>query len=89
MIKYSINENIIEKVEDQNIYLLNMDDESDVLYKIEGVAVIFWEGIRQNKLRDSIDTILKNYNTSAMQVESDLELFITELKKLKIVEEQK
>jgi len=88
MKNYKVDENIIEKNEEDIIYLLNMEDTSDVLYKIEGVAKIFWEGVCKNKLDDAVIEICDKYDTIADEVKSDLDSFIGRLVELKIIKEE-
>jgi hypothetical protein len=88
MVNYIVDENIIEKNEEDVLYLLNMDDATNVLYKIEGVAKLFWEGVCKKRLDCVVKEVCGKYDTTTTIVKSDLDSFVDRLIELKIIKEE-
>lgn len=66
--------------EDGTIVVMKMD-ESNLFFKIEGVATEVWKGLNENKnLKQIYADIKSEYDVSDDQLMSDIEAFINDLK---------
>lgn len=66
--------------DDGTIVVMRMD-ESNLFFKIDGVAAEVWKGINANKgLQDIFNEIKSSYDVTDEQLQSDMEKFLSDLK---------
>lgn len=66
--------------DDGTIVVMRMD-ESNLFFKIDGVAAEVWKGINANKgLEDIFNEIKSSYDVTDEQLQSDMENFLSDLK---------
>lgn len=71
--------------QDGSVVLMKMDD-SEVFYKIDGVAAEMWNKIGEDKpLGKILDELLEEYDVSEDQLYQDTEKYLTELTKLEMI----
>jgi hypothetical protein len=88
--KYSINELIVSKTDDQGSSLLVSLDESDSFYRIDGIASEAWNLLVQNpNLEEITKKLTAEYPDHKDQLLVDLEAFFLKLIELKVLIEQK
>lgn len=77
---FSINEDIVSRDnQDGTVVLMKMDD-SEIFYKIEGVAAAVWKEIKAGKEIGNIKSVLLgNFDVKAEQLNSDIDNFVGDL----------
>lgn len=77
---FEVQEDIVSrKNQDGTVVLMKMDD-SEMFYKIDGVAASVWKAIEEKKEVGAIKTeIVGEFNVSPDQVNTDVESFINDL----------
>lgn len=88
-VTYEIDSEIIaSRNNDGSIVAMKVDD-SDLFYKITGVATEVWNYLEQGLSRDEIvKNITKSFEVTEEQSAKDFDTFITDLKKFKILTEK-
>jgi hypothetical protein len=86
---YEIDSEIIaSRNNDGSIVAMKVDD-SDLFYKITGVATEVWSYLEQGLSRDEIvKNITESFEVTEEQSIKDFDTFITDLKKYKILTEK-
>ncbi len=71
---------------DGSIVLIKTDN-SDIFYKIDGVAKDVWKKMKEGEGLSAIAKNLSNkYDVTVERINSDIGIFIADLKKFKIIE---
>jgi hypothetical protein len=77
---YEVNEDIVSRDNQDGTVVLMKMDESEIFYKIDGVAAAIWKEIKSGKAVGNIKTdIMGQYDVTGEQLNSDLNTFVTEL----------
>ena len=72
--------------DDGTIVVMRMD-ESNLFFKIDGVAAEVWKGLNANKgLQEIFNDIKGSYDVSDDQLKGDIEKFISDLKGRDLIE---
>jgi hypothetical protein len=72
--------------DDGTIVVMRMD-ESNLFFKIDGVAAEVWRGLNANKnLEEIFNEIKSSYDVSDDQLKGDIEKFLTDLKGRDLIE---
>ncbi|MCK5883679.1 MAG: PqqD family protein [Bacteriovoracaceae bacterium] len=83
---YSMKEDIVSRTNPNGTIVLMKMDDSEIFFKISGVAAEVWKGIEDGSdLNQTISKIVDDYNCSADQVEQDTRSFIEELIKKDLI----
>lgn len=70
---------VVRSNQDGTMIMMKMDD-SNVFFKIEGIAAEVLKGVQEGKKpSDIISTLLDEYETSVDEVTNDVEKFINEM----------
>lgn len=70
---------VVRSNQDGTMIMMKMDD-SNVFYKVEGVAAEVLKGVQEGKIpNDIISSLLDQYETSRDEVTKDVEKFINEM----------
>ena len=77
---FEVQEDIVSrKNQDGTVVLMKMDD-SEMFYKIDGVAASVWKAIEEKKQVGDIKTeILGEFDVSSDQLNNDVESFLNDL----------
>lgn len=78
--KYTKNDEIIaRKNPNGSVVLMKMDD-SEIFYKIEGVAAELWKGLEEGQTPNEVmEVLLEEFDCTREQLEADATSFIEEL----------
>ena len=72
--------------DDGTIVVMRMD-ESNLFFKIDGVAAEVWKGLNANKgLQEIFDEIKGSYDVTDEQLKGDMEKFLNDLKGRDLIE---
>lgn len=84
MVKIKINKNLLfEKIDDQ---LVCFDSDKSIIYYFNNTAKEIFLLIKKNKTKKEIvDIFLKKYQINEKQLVNDIEFFLNELRKKKII----
>ena len=83
---YQILEDVVSRNNQDGTFVLMKMDDSELFYKIEGVAAEIWKGIEQKKNIASIKSqIMGEYNVAEDQLNKDIESFVTTLLSKKLL----
>lgn len=78
---------IASRNNDGSIVAMKADD-SDLFYKITGVATLVWQGIENGDNETSIiENILNEYDITVDKVKEDITIFLTDLRKYGIIQD--
>lgn len=79
---------IVSRNNDGSIVAMKVDD-SDLFYKITGVATTVWTHIEEGLSKEDIlDKVASEYDVTKEVVSKDFDSFIKELKKFDIIKEK-
>ena len=82
----TISDDIIWKEFNDKITIINIEQENDTLYEVRGVAINVFLGITEKKdLEAIIKDILSSYKITEKQVREDIDNFLSDLTRLKII----
>lgn len=82
----TISDDIIWKEFKDKITIINIEQENDTLYEVKGVAINVFLGITEKKdIETIIKDILSTYKIAEKQVRSDIDNFLRDLSRLKII----
>lgn len=71
------NKDIVEKVIDGSLYILDMDSESS--YKLDDTSLIIWNNIEKDSIENISKIISDKYSVNLNQVKSDVNEFVESL----------
>jgi hypothetical protein len=78
---------IASRNNDGSIVAMKADD-SDLFYKITGVATLVWQGIENGDSETIIiESILSEYDITVDKVKEDITTFLTDLRKYGIIQD--
>ncbi len=77
---YKLQDDIVSRTNPNGTIVLMRMDDSEVFYKINGIAAQIWSGIEEGKIvSELIQEITQEYECTQDQIESDTKSFIEEL----------
>jgi hypothetical protein len=77
---------VSRKNQDGTVIIMKMD-ESNIFYKINGIASEVWDGLsNQLPLATIKNSILENYNVNDSKLDQDIQALISNLLKKKLIE---
>ena len=83
-IKMDISKNLIDRVIDENVMIINLNSGSATV--LDEIGVIFWEAIKsKTNVEDLVSKVIESYDVDESTVKSDYERFICQLVELNIL----
>lgn len=83
---YSILEDVVSRNNQDGTFVLMKMDDSEMFYKIDGVAAEVWKGLEQKLNLDSIkNKLMSEYNVSESQLKSDIDQLVSTLLNKKLL----
>lgn len=79
-----ISKNLIDRVIDENVMIINLNSGSATV--LDEIGVIFWEAIKsKTNVEDLVSKVIESYDVDESTVKSDYERFICQLVELNIL----
>jgi len=83
---YQVHEDVVSRNNQDGTFVLMKMDDSELFYKIDGVAAEVWKGIEKKMNLTAIkQQIMADYNVAASKLDADVETFVSSLLSKKLL----